>query len=481
MKVIKLLLMFSILIVSDSSTMADTTLSQPTENLIQECEESETNKPPFYVSDEFKQNDRLWENFRSIKDPDDIIGFIPRGSIVYAPPELTESTFSPDDRVPVRVISIFDETRSEIANARGPSRKMRPTSLTPRGRELVEKGQEGFLDRRAMQPAGKYTFFVKKDSPLHRSMGGSPNLANLPLTLKVEDGKYKGQRCCIRLSPTDEEPQCHFRYSFETLAKDGETPEVYNINVESCRLMESVVPVQSFDDLGKGTEGFDSTDKELGHAVNNILLNMRERYPGFGIGSGFQDDDVEFGGLRFLSEHRRANNSATLEREYMMKIPIDHETKKGPYNSIQYNPDDNKSNDAFLRPVSMCAFMEVLKKFEKSCGNGPDCRVQFGNMYHHRDWNVHQSHGDGTCVDIRPMRTDPDNIANGLVVGGWNYDREKTRKLVNVLREAGGDPLYLNDSKIKGSDSLSGHNNHIHVCFNPRRRNVKETCEEGIN
>lgn len=482
MNALKLIIFSFTLFISVLTKAEHTVLGNNSPNLIQNCQVSETEKPPFYISDEYRQGDKIWENFRSLKDKNDVIGFIPRGSIVYAPPELTESVISPDDYVPVQVVTVENETRSEIVNARGRSKRFYTTS-SPSNRKipLIEKGQEGFLSRNAMQPAGKYTFFVKEDSPLHRSMGGSPSLANLPLTLRVEDGKYQGQRCCVSESLVDEEPVCHFRYSFETLPKEGESVDVYNIDIMACNVMDSVFPVQSFDDIGNGSEGFDPTDKGLAHAVNNILLNMRERYPGFGIGSGFQGDEIEFGGLKFLPEHRRANRSATLEREYMMKIPIDQETKEGPFNSRQYNPDDSMSNDAFLRPVPMCAFMEVLKKFEKDCGGGIDCQVQFGNMYHSRDWNVHESHGDGTCVDLRPMRTDPENIANGLVVGGWNYDREKTRKLVNVLREAGGDPLYLNDSKIKGSTSLKGHHNHIHVCFNPRRRNVKETCEEGIN
>lgn len=483
MKALKLQLLLLSLLSSLVTVAETTTLSRPTPNLIQECSQSETEQPPFYISDEFNQNDKLWENFRSLQNPDDIIGFIPRGSIVYAPPELSESNYSPDSRIPVRVITVADETRSEIENARGPSRKFRPISLTPRGRPLVERGQEGYLDRRAMQPAGKYTFFVKQDSPLHRSMGGSPALANLPLTLKMANNKYQGQRCCISRSLEDEEPLCHFRYSFETVTPAGQTPDVYNIDVQSCRLMESVVPVQSFDDLGVGTDRFDNTEKDLGLAVHNILLDLNEKYPGFGIGSGFQNDEVDFGGIRFLSEHRRANGRATLEREYMMKIPIDHETKEGPFNSIQYNPDDNRSNDAFLRPVPMCAFMEVLKKFERVCGSGPECRVQFGNMYHHQNWNVHETHGSGYCLDLRPMRTDPNNVANGLVVGGWNYDREKTQQLVNVLREAGATDIILEDGKIDGVRRLYNrtHRNHLHVCFDPSDRDVRNTCYQGLN
>lgn len=459
-----------------------TTLSNPRPNLIQECQVSETEEPPFYISDEFNQGDRIWENVRSLKNKSDVIGFIPRGSIVYAPPELTESVISPDDYVPIQVVTVENDTRTEIVNAKGRSKRFYTTS-SPSNKKipLIEKGQEGFLSRKAMQPAGKYTFFVKEDSPLHRNMGGSPELANLPLTLKISDNKYQGQRCCISESVADEEPVCHFRYSFETLSKNGEASDTYNLDIMACNLMDSVVPVQSFDDVGKGTEGFDSTERDLGDAVNNILLNLNERYPGFGIGSGFQDDDVNFGGLKFLPEHRLANNRASLVREYMMKIPIDQETKEGPFNSRQYNPDDSMSNDAFLRPIPMCTFMEVLKKFEKVCGGGIDCQVQFGNMYHSKSWNVHESHGDGTCVDLRPMRTDPENIANGLVAGGWNYDRAKTRQLVEVLREAGGDPLYFNDSKIKDTEPLKGHHNHLHVCFNPKRRNVQKTCNEGIN
>lgn len=456
-------------------------------NLQESCSPSQTEDPPFYISDEFKQGDRLWENFRNIEDHNEKIGFIPRGTIVYADPELSEAHYSPDHRVPVRVVQVFDDTRAEIKRATGPATKLKPTSITPNGLPLVVKGQEGFLDRRAMQPAGKYTFFVKKDSPLYKGMGSNPDLINLPLTLKIERGKYQGHRCCLSKGPSDEEPLCHFKYSFQSLVPEGQIPQTFDIEIHSCGFMESVVPVQSFENIGLGTDRYDSNQNELGLSVNNILQNMEERYPGFGIGTGWNGEangrEIQFNGLRFLSEHRPASDMRRTYRPYMMRIPIDHETKEGPFNSVHYNPDDSSDNDTFLRPVPMCTFMEALKKFEQRCGSGISCRVQFGNFYHNPAWNVHETHGSGYCLDLRPMRTDPRNVNDGLKVGWGNYDREKTQLLVNTLRDAGATDIILEDRKMEGVRRLgnSTHKNHLHVCFDPENSKVRNTCFNGMD
>jgi hypothetical protein len=451
-----------------------------------ECEDATTDKAPFYISDEHAQGNKIWENFRNLESgkPE---AYIPRGSLVFADPELSERFYDTDYRVPVKVIQVNNETQDEIKNARGPVRKIAPIALTPKRLPLVEKGQQGFLDRRAMQPAGKYTFFVKKDSPLYKTWGNNPNNANLPLSLKVEDGKYVGKRCCLHTSETLEEPFCDFRYTFQLLNDDFSVQSEFHADMKSCpAIMESVFPVQNFNHLGRPGRNTASSSTEVSGAVNQMLLRLEDRYPGFGIAGGWSgtdetiDQELNFSGLRFLPEWRN-NSASAVFREYMMRIPIDHETKRGPYNSIHYNPDDTMDNDAFLEPLPMCAFMEFLKKFEKDCGSGPDCRVQFGNMYHHPDWGTHREHGSGYCLDLRPQRTDYNNVRDGLEYGWGNYKRQQTQQMVDALRAAGATKIIFNDPKIKGViDGSRSHNNHLHVCFNPKNQKVKDVCNKGI-
>lgn len=451
------------------------------------CEDAETSNPPFYISDEHAQGNKIWENFRNL-DTGNAEGYIPRGSLVFADPELSERFYSTDYRVPVKVIQVNNETQDEIRNATGPVRKIAPIALTPRNLPLVEKGQQGFLDRRAMQPAGKYTFFVKQDSPLYKTWGNNSANANLPLSLKVEDGKYQGKECCLMMDQSTEEPLCDFRYTFQILDENLNVKNEFLADMNSCpEIMESVFPVQNFQSLGRPSSGNRNESRAVSGAVNQMLLRLEERYPGFGIGGGWSGTDesigeeLEFSGLRFLPEWR--NKSATQShRDYMMRIPIDHETKRGPYNSIHYNPDDTMDNDTFLEPVPMCAFMEFLKKFEKDCGSGPECRVQFGNMYHHRSWKTHKEHGSGYCLDLRPQRTDYNNIENGLVYGWGNYKRAQTQQMVDVLREAGATKIIFNDPKIRNvSSGSSTHDNHLHVCFNPANKKVQDVCNKGLD
>lgn len=429
------------------------------------CSDAQTEDPPFYVSDEYRQGDKIWENLRDIEDHTKVKEYIPRGSIVHAPYELTEVSYAPEHRVPIKVISVPDkkwEDDIKGTNRSGQRRRFRHTALTPKGRERAKEGSVGFLDRRALIPAGKFTFFVKESSPLHKSPGGL-DLKQYPLSLLKVGDTYQGQNCC-EYTETSEEPNCFFKYTFQVLNNKGEALETVNIDPQRCELLKHIMPVPKKD-------GMDLS-------LASILKNLNEEYPGFGIGEGIETPSVNLSGIKYLPDHKHKNGR--VARDYMIKIPMDPETREGPYNSLHYHPDDDNNSDAYLKPQSMCAFFEVLKKYNQECGEDAGCQVQFGNMYHHPGWGVHESHGSGECIDIRPQRKGDDDNSGLTYTQTSRYSRDKTKKLVDILKEAGGAPIFFNDTKINGVRWLKGHHNHIHVCFNPARQKVKDACRKGI-
>lgn len=428
------------------------------------CSESTTKRVPFYISDEYKQGDKIWENFRSIEDHTKKVSYIPRGSIVHSPIELSEISYHPDYRVPIEVLSIPDEKwENDLRedNGRRKNRHFRGAALTPDGLPRTQEGDQGYLARNSLIPAGRFTFFVKKGSRLEKTPSGR-DLADFPLTLVKNGDNFEGQRCC--LYELEEEPSCFFKYRFAALDESFDVLEVFDLDPLRCNLVNDIQPVPKRSD-------FDVS-------VDRILRRMREEYPGFGINDGIETDEKNLSGIHFLQEYKNGNLSTT-ERPYMIKIPIDHETKEGPFNSYHYKPDNIASNDVFLRPRSLCALTAVMQEFHKSCGDSPGCQVQFGNFYHDPAWDVHASHGDGTCVDIRPFRKSSD--ADTRITRNYRqYSRSRTKDFINLLRKAGADPVFFNDSKIKGSRWLSNHDDHIHVCFHPNNRNVKKACNDGL-
>lgn len=172
----------------------------------------------------------------------------------------------------------------------------------------------------------------------------------------------------------------------------------------------------------------------------------------------------------------------------------------GPCGSFHYSPDKPKGVDVYTNPLTACAFSSVLQDWKKnSCpSNSAGCRISFGDISHKTRplFNTHRTHTDGQCIDIRPMRKGGFVDAgmnygssrcvkrkNGRCVkygGGLNpqYDQDKTRELVQKLKAAGGTQVYFNDTST-GSGPMSGHSNHIHVCFKNTKQ-VRETCDNFV-
>lgn len=49
-------------------------------------------------------------------------------------------------------------------------------------------------------------------------------------------------------------------------------------------------------------------------------------------------------------------------------------------------------------------------------------------------------------------------------------------EFIDIAKEMGASPIYLNDSQIENSSDMGGHHNHIHICFPPENATVAASC-----
>ena len=457
---------------------------------------------PFYVSDTYLQGLRMYENFRNLDDDRVVERYIPKGSIVYTPPELMELEATNDYRVPVEVLSVDNSDLAESLrvsrywgrlNQDNPNEARRWigkgefTSMVDGIRNLqrVEAQERGFLDRRSLKPAGNYTFFVSEDIQMYRTPKG--NLLNgmkLRLKTAIHEGreKYLINRCCMINERDPEELLCHNFYRFDVINQENQVVEVMiNHNLE-CTVFPHLRAIP----------------KEDEDAFQNIL-NMLDSAASVPNLPGLQELEI----IPRMSDYLGPDESANTE---LLKFPI-NENDQGPFNSFHYSPDDKGDSDVFVNPTTACAYMQILEEFSKRC-TAPGCMSQFGNMYHTQSWQVHSTHGSGYCIDMRFFRKSDDANTGGLYVNGARYDREKNKMFIDLLVKAGAENIYINDNSLisdytsgnrnttllDGSsenieqfmqnrnfpESYPGHDNHLHFCLNPEKDIINQTCQNGL-
>lgn len=420
------------------------------------CEDTQLEEPPFYVSDEYRQGDKIWENLRNINDQNNPDQYIPKGSIVYTPPAFFEVSDTSDRRVPIKVLSVPSlENENKIRN----SKKRRSYSIssminTTGNKKRAERFSVGWIDVKSLRKASDYTFFVKKDSPLYKTPKGT-DINDKEITLSVTNGKFDVQRCCTPDS-VERDSYCFDKYKLNIIKNDKVVDYVFaRQDFIECNLLGDLKPISN----------------QVIDPVRNILNIMRVNTPTMAI------DELEI----LPAYHQYSGSRPILARSEMVKINIDDETGDAPFGSFHYRPDDKVSSDAYLKPNSQCAFLQVLKKHNKDCKDA-GCQVQFGDMYHHDAWGAHSGHDSGECVDIRPFRKSDDSDAGLTYKQTSRYDREKTKSFIKILLDAGARYTIFNDRKISGisRDSSGVHDDHIHVCFGENVKKVQDTCKNGL-
>lgn len=176
-------------------------------------------------------------------------------------------------------------------------------------------------------------------------------------------------------------------------------------------------------------------------------------------------------------------NSKYKGRKHLMRL---HPAGEGLCGSTANNTSE-PSTKSYTAPITACALARLAQTWrETQCpDNNEACRLAFGNVSHPRDRFFgspqHQSHTDGNCVDVRPIRT------KGSGSLKWNksdyYDRSRTRKLLELLKNMGAESVYFNDTELinEGLSSFEGgHDNHIHFCFRSDNQKAKQQCSEFI-
>ncbi|MFN3455464.1 MAG: hypothetical protein ACK41T_10935 [Pseudobdellovibrio sp.] len=155
--------------------------------------------------------------------------------------------------------------------------------------------------------------------------------------------------------------------------------------------------------------------------------------------------------------------------------------------SNRYNPDslNDLTVDTYAAPHTACAMVAMVQEWKKThCPNNDDgCRFSWGDISHRTKprWDGHNSHTDGECIDIRPMRKG--SFSNlGLTWKQSQYDQDTTKKFIEFAKGLGATEIYFNDPKVINDSSLGvkhigGHDNHVHLCFRKNDK-VKKTCNE---
>lgn len=411
------------------------------------CTQTTTEDEPFNVTDASGMGWKSYENFRSKDNHRKKENIIPRRSIVKVKKGSEDFADHPGAYVPVEVIGVADNDFHDDNLAKG---RLRSSSGKVKWQKLkkVENGKKGFLYSKSLKKADEFTYVVTEDSPILADNGLSDMGVVAIKPVKALGGGYEIEKCCdSELSEVSVAiPVCTTRYNFRLVyADDTEGKEIF-IDVDACNIADNLVPFKN---------------KDVSALMNHINLATNS-------GVGFDMGKLEL-----------------IDEKGMVKMPLDYSSAdgngmKGPFGSYHYNTDDSGASDAYGKPLTTCAFMKVLEQHQKECTT-VGCQVQFGDMFHLRDWGPHQFHGAGKCIDIRPLKTE-DNLAGTSYHSGI-YDREKTKKFIDLLKKAGGTSVVFDDPKVPGVSRTANqsHADHIHVCFDPKSKIVKKTCYKGLN
>ena len=438
------------------------------------CHKTTNAKPPFYISDTYKQGGRAWDNLRGLvgNEKHKRKKFLPIGSVVYAPPQLKETYGASQGRIPVKVLypppPTLDKILSGTESTRDDDgsyqrRRLRPLMSDIEGLGRGGPGDIGYIHARSLERASEYVYVLNENSPLLLTKGPKPTV---PIYMSmVKEGKgYAVNRCCSKDHVSDQE-HCFDSYKFELRRSDDNSvfKDMY-ISMDYCNVFDFARPIK---------------DGELSPLLGAVEAT-RIQYPETDL---FNLDILVGEGLR----------------PYLTKIAVDPQTNKGPHGSYHYKRDDHFSSDTWALPSTSCVFKRIAEKWQAECTD-PGCQLQFGDLYHEDAWGVHEGHDSGRCVDIRPFRKDtivggikPDDDKGltynvpGTSRDNPRYDRDKTRKFIQLLIKAGSKSILFNDSKVeKGIEKnwiinrATNHNNHIHVCFTPSDDTVRETCKNGL-
>ncbi len=449
-----------------------------------------SDESPFFISDEYLQGKKQYENFRELEDDSISNKYIPRGTIVYIPQALLDVESSKDYRLPFKVLSV-PNAKLEETSQKTSRRMFKEMFWGKKGRERVERGDQGFLDKRSVRRVDEFSFIVREDARAFLSPKGHL-LNGMTISPIMVNGEFRVSRCCTEREDISGEGEmyCQNNHLFALKDKEGNLLENLTLEFLACsRTLENIRPIPQ-DDLSP---------------IRSVVNLLSES---FETSETYEEAGVE--SLEIILENNNWSGSRRLSKAKinLVKFPLDDQTLHGPFNTRHYTPDDPGDTDAYVKPYAGCALLRVAEKFQNLC-QGSGCEVQFGNLFHSPDWNIHKSHGSGECVDIRPFRKNTDDIRQGLTYNSSHYDYEKTKTFMELAIKAGATNMIFNDPKTQehfsnpelreslipnsktgmgwngwweiGGRDYAGHNDHLHFCFKEENPRVRRTCREGLS
>lgn len=153
---------------------------------------------------------------------------------------------------------------------------------------------------------------------------------------------------------------------------------------------------------------------------------------------------------------------------------------------IRYPTNTPEGSNDWIHPQAACSILDLSSRFREKClevyVNKDACSLQVGNtsfitpalssarssqkLEVSLDIMGHQTHYQGTCVDIRPPATR--SWVGGVRRGVAPYSLTLTRFLVEIAHEMGASPIYFSDDRVSRLPYVSDpgdHDDHLHLCF----------------
>lgn len=224
---------------------------------------------------------------------------------------------------------------------------------------------------------------------------------------------------------------------------------------------------------------------QLQRQAEAIAINRPLAEAGAGAEQEFVSQVNPF--LNFLKEIENNKNRCPKNSSYacnrgLVRMPVVGENA-GFCGSHHYGADNSRNDDAYAAPHTACAAVALAQEWKKSfCTSANEgCRLAWGDISHKTRprWNGHATHTDGECIDIRPM-SKGEFTDFGKTYRSGDYDRNTTRKLLQLAKKMGATELYFNDPQLRkdastGAEYMPGHDNHVHFCFRQTPA-VAQTC-----
>jgi hypothetical protein len=397
-----------------------------------QCTDKTSVEPPFYITEGYMQGENVYENFRDHPNRKKATKTmaIPRLSLVKSDNPLFVNCDSLTKREPakkkneyVRVEVLKTHTTvllDSLQNSK--ANRMGAYAGSSKWKKEVQEGDKGYISSLALNCLDNYHFIVNRDSTLFDSEELKA-FQGETIKIKKEGEEYATSECC-------REGKCFEYYIFEAVISGREL--FYHGN--KCDFSHELFPV-----LPEHAMPFEKISDILRHEkagfqLEEIAYFHNKVHPKSMIQSYYARNPKKFEALP-QREQEHLNKMFDLETRGLIQIP-QYDDGTWPFHSFHYNSDDPGQSDTYAQPVSACAFLQLLKKWNEKCDYKKDksCQLQWGNFYHKKTWGDHASHYDGACVDIRPFKKAQFNDRDfGLTFQKYSiHDPDKTNALLKL-------------------------------------------------